>query len=93
MLGGYPKLAEVVWLQEEPENMGAWEYLQPQLIDLLDERWPLHYVGRPRRSSPAEGSSAWHAVNQAALVEQAFVPDVDVIDAESHERVMAMEVP
>jgi 2-oxoglutarate dehydrogenase E1 component len=52
--------------------MGAWEFAQPLLHTLLGERLPLHYVGRPRRASPAEGSAAWHQVNQAAIVERAL---------------------
>ena len=70
----YPNLAEVVWLQEEPENMGAWEFLRPNLMDHIAGRWPLRYVGRPRNASPAEGSSARHTLVQAALIEQAFDP-------------------
>jgi 2-oxoglutarate dehydrogenase E1 component len=69
---GYPKLEEVVWLQEEPANMGAWEYLRPHLEGCSAGRWPVRYMGRPRNASPAEGSSARHAINQKALVEQAF---------------------
>ncbi len=72
----YTNAGEIVWAQEEPENMGAWEFARPLLTDLLDGRLPghlpLHYLGRPRSSSPAEGSSAAHSFNQAALIEQAF---------------------
>lgn len=71
-LDRYPDLEEVVWLQEEPANMGAWEFVRPYLTDLIDERWPLRYMGRPRRASPAEGSTAWHKCNQQAIVELAF---------------------
>ena len=72
LIEGYPMLKEVVWVQEEPENMGAWPFVSLKLRELVRDRWPIHYIGRPRSSSPAEGSSAWHAVNQQALVEQAF---------------------
>jgi 2-oxoglutarate dehydrogenase E1 component len=71
-LDGYPSLRDVVWLQEEPENMGAWDFMRPQLEELIAERFPLHYVGRSRSASPSEGSSAWHQLNQRALVERAF---------------------
>jgi 2-oxoglutarate dehydrogenase E1 component len=71
-LGGYRNLQEVVWLQEEPENMGVWTFLQPRLAKVIKRRWPLHYIGRPPNSSPAEGSAAWHAANQKALIEQAY---------------------
>jgi 2-oxoglutarate dehydrogenase E1 component len=72
VLDGYPNLQEVIWLQEEPENMGAWEFLRLHLAELTSRRWPLRYIGRPRSSSPAEGSSAWHALHQKALIEQAY---------------------
>jgi 2-oxoglutarate dehydrogenase E1 component len=65
-------LEEIVWVQEEPQNMGAWNYVQPRLNDLLGARWPLRYIGRARSSSPAEGSAAWHAINQKALIEQVY---------------------
>jgi 2-oxoglutarate dehydrogenase E1 component len=52
--------------------MGAWEYVRPRLANLVAGRWPLRYIGRPRASSPAEGSSAWHAVNQAKIVDAAY---------------------
>ncbi len=72
MLSAYSNLREVVWVQEEPENMGAWEFLRPPLEAVINRRWPLRYVGRPRSASPAEGSSARHAANQKALIERAF---------------------
>ncbi len=68
----YPRLEEVVWLQEEPRNMGAWTFVAPRLRDLLGPRLPLRYDGRTRRASPAEGSHEWHAREQARLVEAAF---------------------
>lgn len=74
LLARYPALQALVWLQEEPENMGAWEAVRQRLLELSDQRWPLRYIGRPRASSPAEGSTNWHVVNQNALVEQAFQP-------------------
>jgi 2-oxoglutarate dehydrogenase E1 component len=68
----YPKLREVCWVQEEPENMGAWEFARPLLETLVDGRYPLRYIGRSRNSSPSEGSSTWHAANQRAIVDQVF---------------------
>jgi 2-oxoglutarate dehydrogenase E1 component len=72
VLDRYPSLRDVVWLQEEPENMGGWEYLHPQLEELIGDRFPLRYIGRSRSASPSEGSSAWHQLNQRAIVERAF---------------------
>jgi 2-oxoglutarate dehydrogenase E1 component len=68
---GYPSLEEVVWVQEEPENMGAWDFVRPSLEGLAGSR-RLAVLARPRSSSPAEGSAARHAQNQARLIKQAF---------------------
>ena len=72
VLDRYPSARDVVWLQEEPENMGAWEFMRPMLEELIGERRRLRYIGRVRTPSPSEGSAAWHQLNQKALVEQAF---------------------
>jgi len=73
VLAGYRKLREIVWLQEEPANMGAWEFARPLIEPIAQARkLPVRYIGRPRSASPSEGSAAWHAVNQRALVAQAF---------------------
>jgi len=71
----YPNLEEVVWVQEEPRNMGAWGYLEPRLRELLAERerpLPLRYIGRPERASPAEGFADRHAAEQARIAAEAF---------------------
>jgi 2-oxoglutarate dehydrogenase E1 component len=72
VIAAYPLVRDVVWLQEEPENMGAWEFVRPLLEELLAGRCPLRYVGRARSASPSEGSAAWHQINQKALIAQAF---------------------
>ncbi|MGH2537786.1 MAG: 2-oxoglutarate dehydrogenase E1 component [Candidatus Promineifilaceae bacterium] len=71
----YPGLKEVFWLQEEPQNMGAWTFVRDCLEEAIAGRWPLRYAGRPRRASPAEGSGSWHHVNQRAIVARAFALD------------------
>jgi len=67
-LSGFPRLEEVVWVQEEPENMGTWDSVRPGLEGLLPEGARLRVVARPRSASPAEGSAARHAVNQENLI-------------------------
>ncbi len=74
LLESYPALEEVIWLQEEPQNMGAWAYIRPRLEELIGGRWPLRYIGRPPASSPAEGSMAQHLANQRAIIEQLYTP-------------------
>ena len=51
--------------------MGAWEFVRPLLADAAGDR-RVRRVARPRSASPAEGSAARHAVNQQALVDQAY---------------------
>jgi 2-oxoglutarate dehydrogenase E1 component len=68
---GYPSLEEIVWVQEEPENMGAWDFVRPALDGLAGSR-RLAVLARPRSSSPAEGSAARHAFNQERLINKAF---------------------
>lgn len=82
VLDGYPKADEIVWMQEEPENMGAWEFARPILSGLVGTRYALRYLGRPRNSSPAEGMAASHAANQAWLITQAFAKKIAVDRAE-----------
>jgi 2-oxoglutarate dehydrogenase E1 component len=72
LLDGYPSLEDVIWLQEEPENMGAWDWARRQLEEIIDDRCPLRFIGRLRSASPSEGSAAWHQINQRALVDHAF---------------------
>jgi 2-oxoglutarate dehydrogenase E1 component len=76
ILDAYPHARELAWLQEEPSNMGGWDFVRPLLETMLDERLPLRYIGRPRSASPSEGSAAWHAVTQRAIVEEAFAVEV-----------------
>ncbi|HET7769245.1 MAG TPA: 2-oxoglutarate dehydrogenase E1 component [Chloroflexota bacterium] len=73
VLALYPRADDVVWLQEEPRNMGAWTFVAPRLQPLLNQRGArMRYVGRPERASPSEGTPAWHAVEQARIVAEAF---------------------
>ncbi|NCW28524.1 MAG: hypothetical protein EBV83_09590, partial [Verrucomicrobia bacterium] len=62
--------AEIVWCQEESENMGAWSHLALKLQNLLGK--PIRYAGRDASSSPATGSLAIHNLEQALLVQEAF---------------------
>jgi multifunctional 2-oxoglutarate metabolism enzyme len=71
LLSVMPRLSEVRWVQEEPQNMGSWSFIAPQLQALLGGI-PLRYVGRPANPSPATGSARLHQVEQEHLVVQAF---------------------
>jgi len=70
-LKSYADQTRFVWVQEEPENMGAWRYMQMQ----LGNRLRLECVSRPESASPAAGSAARHKQEQKALLSRAFLPD------------------
>jgi len=72
LLAGYPHVREIVWLQEEPRNMGAWTYMASRLRDLIGRDPRIDYIGRPDHASPAEGSGAAHQIEQARIVSEAF---------------------
>ena len=72
MFDGYPNAVEIVWVQEEPENMGAWDFIRPHLQEVAGGR-AVRRVARPRSASPAEGSAGRHALNQQMLMNLAFV--------------------
>jgi 2-oxoglutarate dehydrogenase E1 component len=69
-LARYPNLVEVIWLQEEPENMGAWPFVHLQMHDRLHHLRVVH-VARAESASPATGSSLVHAAEQADLLVRA----------------------
>jgi 2-oxoglutarate dehydrogenase E1 component len=72
VLGSYPNASEVIWLQEEPENMGAWSFVHARLHKVLRDRYQLHHVSRPESASPATGSHAQHQLEQADLLQRAI---------------------
>jgi 2-oxoglutarate dehydrogenase E1 component len=78
VLDRYDQATELVWVQEEPWNMGAWVYLQPWLQAMARDRFALGYVGRPERASPAEGYKKAHDHQQSRIVEQAFTGDLQL---------------
>jgi 2-oxoglutarate dehydrogenase E1 component len=70
VLDRYPN-AELVWAQDEPENQGAWPFINQELVKYLQGR-TVRVVSRPAAASPAAGSTKVSAAQQAALVEQAL---------------------
>jgi 2-oxoglutarate dehydrogenase E1 component len=72
LLDKYRSVREVVWLQEEPRNMGGWPFVEPRLRDVLGERRQARYVGRPERASPAEGWQEAHAAEQRRIIGEAL---------------------
>ena len=68
----YPNATEVVWCQDEPQNQGAWFFVQHYIHENMSEGQKLGYAGRPASASPAVGYAHLHQEQQKALLEQAF---------------------
>jgi 2-oxoglutarate dehydrogenase E1 component len=72
LLERYPGLRELVWVQEEPRNMGARKFVVPTLRDLVPAAVSVLEVSRPERASPAEGYPAAHAAEQSRIAREAW---------------------
>jgi 2-oxoglutarate dehydrogenase E1 component len=72
LLKPYADGTQLVWVQEEPWNMGAWYYMQARLPSLVGNRFPLSCVSRPESASPATGSMSAHKLEQEHLIQRAF---------------------
>jgi 2-oxoglutarate dehydrogenase complex dehydrogenase (E1) component-like enzyme len=68
ILSGYPHSEQVVWLQEEPENMGPWNFVHQRLHKMLRNSHVLRHVSRAESASPASGSAALHRLEQDDLL-------------------------
>ncbi|KAI3589627.1 2-oxoglutarate dehydrogenase E1 component [Cupriavidus sp. CER94] len=68
----YPGATEIVWCQDEPQNQGAWFFVQHYIMENMTEGQKLGYAGRPASASPAVGYYAKHNEQQKALLEAAF---------------------
>jgi len=71
-LANYRDGTPVFWVQEEPQNMGAWYDFRVRFGDRIFGRWPFDGIYRPASASPATGSAKTHKREQAALIAQAF---------------------
>jgi 2-oxoglutarate dehydrogenase E1 component len=71
LVASYPRLDEIVWAQEEPQNMGAWRALRHRLEEAAAGT-PLRYVGRPWRASPSEGYPTAHLREQDRIAREAL---------------------
>jgi 2-oxoglutarate decarboxylase len=68
----YEHAGDVVWLQEEPKNMGAWTFVGGRLQDMLGGDYRIRCVARAEAGSPAAGSSTFAELEEADLLERAF---------------------
>ncbi|HMY72122.1 MAG TPA: 2-oxoglutarate dehydrogenase E1 component, partial [Blastocatellia bacterium] len=71
-LASYTNAQELFWVQEEPQNMGGWNFMRPRLESLLTDDQELRYVGRAASASPATGSYTIHQLEQQQLVKEAL---------------------
>jgi 2-oxoglutarate dehydrogenase E1 component len=74
VLKQFPRCTEVMWVQDEPQNQGAWLQIQPSLLSGMKKGQKLSVVSRPASSSPAAGYLNMHIGQQRALLDAAFSP-------------------
>jgi 2-oxoglutarate dehydrogenase E1 component len=74
ILAQYSMAKQWFWVQEEPQNMGGWQFIRSRLEAIIGK--PLMYIGRKEASSPATGFPAIHKLEQAAIIDQAIGPPV-----------------
>ncbi|OZB96290.1 2-oxoglutarate dehydrogenase E1 component [Paenibacillus sp. XY044] len=72
ILARFTNVKEILWVQEEPENMGAWRYIESKLRKVAPKDTPVNYNGRPERSSTASGFQQVHAFEQQQIVAAAL---------------------
>ena len=63
---------QIVWIQEEPQNMGAWTFIQPRIMEILSSKQKLKYVGRRDSGTTAEGSNKAHVMEQNRIITEAL---------------------
>nr|WP_270182367.1 2-oxoglutarate dehydrogenase E1 component [Alkalihalobacillus sp. CinArs1] len=74
----YSNVKEIVWLQEEPKNMGSWNYISPRIREIAPEGVSIDYIGRPDRSSPAGGEPNIHKRDQERIIQEVLEPSKTV---------------
>ena len=72
LIRSYPNLREVVWVQEEPRNVGARAHMFPRLMQIMPDEIHFGFIGRPERASPGEGYPAAHIAEQNRIVTTAI---------------------
>ncbi|HYI98442.1 MAG TPA: multifunctional oxoglutarate decarboxylase/oxoglutarate dehydrogenase thiamine pyrophosphate-binding subunit/dihydrolipoyllysine-residue succinyltransferase subunit [Thermoleophilaceae bacterium] len=79
LMESYPSLERVVWVQEEPRNMGPRAYMRRRMAGILPEHLHYYYVGRQLRAAQSEGYTAAHRKEQARIVRVALDLEDDVL--------------
>jgi 2-oxoglutarate dehydrogenase E1 component len=92
IFAAYPNATQLVWCQEEPQNMGGWHFVADRLKGLMNAE--PRYVGRSASASPATGSYVIHELEQKKLVDEALLAhDADEISAASEPEVSRQVAP
>jgi 2-oxoglutarate dehydrogenase E1 component len=73
----FQNINELIWVQEEPKNMGAWNFVEPRINKIAPKGIRVEYLGRRRRSSPAEGDPNIHKMNQAKILHDALTKGLE----------------
>ncbi len=81
LVAAYPNLERLYWVQEEPQNMGAWGSLERVLGLARPVQVQWDYIGRPRRASPSEGYAGSHQLEEERIVNEAFATSLRGEDA------------
>lgn len=93
ILAGYKNATQLFWTQEEPKNMGGWNFMEARLRALMPERFTLRFVGRVPSASPATGSYATHELEQREIVDISLIADSDEISLASEPEVSEKLAP
>ena len=93
VFASYPNTREIIWTQEEPKNMGAWNFMEDRLHEVMPANTMLRYVGREPSASPATGSYAIHELEQKSIVERSLNIDTDEIAPASEPEVSSKIAP
>ena len=72
VLARFSQLKELVWVQEENKNMGAWTYMEPRLREIAPEGATVRYEGRPEHASPSSGYQLVHSMEQQLIITAAL---------------------
>jgi 2-oxoglutarate dehydrogenase E1 component len=72
IIARYRRATEIYWVQEEPQNMGAWSFIAPRLLEIVPDRCVLTYQGRRESASPATGSFRLHQFEERDLISRAL---------------------
>jgi 2-oxoglutarate dehydrogenase E1 component len=83
LMASYPNLERIVWVQEEPRNMGARAFMRRRMAAILPEDLHYYYVGRKLRAAQSEGYSAAHRKEQGRIVRVALDLEDDVLEPDA----------